>query len=417
MTRALHLAVALDGTGWHPAAWREASARPTEIFTARYWLDLVLAAERGGVDFVTIEDSLSLQSSVFAAPDDRTDQVRGRLDALLIASSVAPLTTRIGLVPTVTTTHTEPFHVATALQTLDFASEGRAGWRVQVSASSAEARHFGRRTIEPLDLEAYRRGEGEALMRELFDEAGEVIEVVRRLWDSWEDDAIVRDVENGRFLDGSKVHYTDFAGRFVSVTGASITPRSPQGQPPVTALAHATIPYELAAEHADLVYVTPHSPDDLERILAEVHDAEARLRDPVRPPLLVYADLVVLLEEQADAAENALRLLDDLAGAPLTSDALVVAGTPAALVERLLDGHRRGLDGFRLRPARLPADLDAIAGSVIPALEAAGVRAAAASDQSGASASGSAATLRDRLGLERPANLFTASTRPTEVRA
>jgi alkanesulfonate monooxygenase SsuD/methylene tetrahydromethanopterin reductase-like flavin-dependent oxidoreductase (luciferase family) len=448
MTRALHLAVALDGTGWHPAAWREASARPTEIFTAAYWLDLVLAAERGGVDFVTIEDSFSLQSSAFAAPDDRVDQVRGRLDALLIASSVAPQTTRIGLVPTVTTTHTEPFHVATALQTLDYASEGRAGWRVQISAAAAEARHFGRRDIEPLDLEAYRRGEGEALVRELFDEGGEVIEVVRRLWDSWEDDAIVRDVGSGRFLDGSKVHYTDFEGRFVKVKGASITPRSPQGQPPVTALAHATIPYELAAAHADLVYITPHTPDDLDRILAEVHDAEARLRDPGRPPLLVYADLVVLLEEQADAAENALRRLDELAGAPLVSDALVVASTPAALVERLLDGHRRGLDGFRLRPARLPADLDAITGAVIPALEAAGVRAAAvraaaastpsaesvasaasaisaASVRSAAttpfaasapfaasvpSAEGGTTTLRETLGLERPANLFTAAT-------
>lgn len=399
MTRNLHLAVALDGTGWHPASWREASARPAEIFTPGYWLDLVRTAERAGIDFVTIEDSFSLQSSLSAAPDDRLDQVRGRLDALLIASYVAPLTSRIGLVPTITTTHTEPFHVATALQTLDYSSEGRAGWRVQVSASPNEAALFGRRAIEPLDLDldAYRRGEGQQVVRDLFDEAGEVVKVARRIWDSWEDDAIVRDLDSGRFLDGSKVHYTDFEGRFFSVKGASITPRSPQAQPPVTALAHATIPYEFAAEHADVVYVTPHTTEQLDGILAEVHDAEARLRPPGRPPLLVYADLVVLLEAEAADAEAALVALDQLVGAPLTSDALVVAGTSAALVERLLDGHRRGLDGFRLRPARLPADLDAIANSVVPALEGAGVRAPAATEP---------ATLRDALGLERPANLF-----------
>ncbi len=414
MTRKLHLAVALDGTGWHPASWREPAARPRELFTAGYWLDLVRTAERAGIDFVTIEDSFSLQSSAFGAADDRSDQVRGRLDALLVASYLAPLTHRIGLVPTVTATHTEPFHVATALQTLDYASEGRAGWRVQVSSSPVDAALVGRRTVEPLDLEAYRRGEGQDAVRALFDEAGEVVEAVRRLWDSWEDDAIVRNVASGRFLDGDKVHYTDFEGRFFSIKGASIVPRSPQGQPPVTALAHTTIPYELAAAHADVVYVTPQSPEHLDAILAEVRDAEARLRPAGRPPLLVYADLVVLLDDTASGAEAELAALDERAGEPLSSDALVVAGTPAALAERLLDGQCHGLDGFRLRPARLPADLDAIADALVPALEAAGVRPASAAS------AGDGATLRDALGLVRPDNLFTtqaALSRGSEVPA
>ena len=87
----LHLAVALDGTGWHPAAWREEAARPAELFTPRYWTDLVAEAERGLLDFVTIEDSFGLQSSRYDGPDGRTDQVRGRLDAVLIAARVAPL--------------------------------------------------------------------------------------------------------------------------------------------------------------------------------------------------------------------------------------------------------------------------------------------------------------------------------------
>jgi hypothetical protein len=97
----MHLAVALDGAGWHPAAWREPRARPDELFTGRYWTDIIAEAERGLLDFVTIEDGFSVQSS-------RTDEVTGRLDAVLIAARVAPLTRHIGLIPTVITTHTEP---------------------------------------------------------------------------------------------------------------------------------------------------------------------------------------------------------------------------------------------------------------------------------------------------------------------
>jgi alkanesulfonate monooxygenase SsuD/methylene tetrahydromethanopterin reductase-like flavin-dependent oxidoreductase (luciferase family) len=126
----LHLAAALDGAGWHPAAWREPGARPGELFTAGYWADLAREAERGLLDFVTIEDALGWP----AAPGGgipaggRPDRVRGRLDAALLAARVAPLTTRIGLVPAVSTTHTEPFHVSAAIAALDYISSGRAGW-------------------------------------------------------------------------------------------------------------------------------------------------------------------------------------------------------------------------------------------------------------------------------------------------
>jgi alkanesulfonate monooxygenase SsuD/methylene tetrahydromethanopterin reductase-like flavin-dependent oxidoreductase (luciferase family) len=144
---ALHLAAALDGTGWHPLAWREPDARPAELFDARYWLDLVQEAQRGLLDFVTFEDGLSLQSDDRARPDARTDRVRGRLDAVLIAARVAPRTRAIGLVPTAIVTHTEPFHLSKAIATLDYISGGRAGVRVQVSRRGYEAAHFGRRAF------------------------------------------------------------------------------------------------------------------------------------------------------------------------------------------------------------------------------------------------------------------------------
>src|SRR5688572_22216067 len=104
-----HLAIALDGAGWHPAAWREPGARPRELFTPGYWLDLVTEAERAAIDFVTIEDSLGARSSHDTGPDHRADRVRGRLDAVLTAARVAPVTRHIGLVPTAVATHTEPF--------------------------------------------------------------------------------------------------------------------------------------------------------------------------------------------------------------------------------------------------------------------------------------------------------------------
>ena len=100
----LHLAVALDGAGWHPAAWQEPDAEPDRLFTPAYWVGLAKEAERGLLDFITIEDGLDLQSDTRFGPDERTDRVRGRLDAVLIAARVAPVTRHIGLVPTAITT-------------------------------------------------------------------------------------------------------------------------------------------------------------------------------------------------------------------------------------------------------------------------------------------------------------------------
>ncbi|MFE8030537.1 LLM class flavin-dependent oxidoreductase, partial [Streptomyces sp. NPDC057409] len=267
----LHLAVALDGAGWHPAAWRAPDARPAELFSAGYWVDLVTEAERGLLDFVTLEDALGQQSAAFHRPDERTDQVRGGLDAVLVAARVAPLTRHIGLVPTTNVTHTEPFHVAIGIATLDHAARGRAGWRPQIASRAADARHFGRRTTPQLTDEDVRDPESiAARLRPLFAEAVDVVEVARRLWDSWEDDAEIRDTATGRFVDRAKLHAVDFEGPHFSVRGPSITPRPPQGQPLVASLAHASTPYEFAAHASDLVFVTPHGPADARRVLAEL---------------------------------------------------------------------------------------------------------------------------------------------------
>ncbi|MEU1006558.1 LLM class flavin-dependent oxidoreductase [Streptomyces tibetensis] len=391
----LHLAVALDGTGWHPASWREPQARPREQFTAAYWADLVTEAERGLLDFVTIEDGLGPQSSHFLDPDERTDQVRGRLDAVLIASRVAPLTRHIGLVPTVVATHTEPFHISKAIATLDYVSTGRAGLRVQITARPNEAAHFGRRTVARID--AYDSPASLETVTDLFDEAADHVEAVRRLWDSWEDDAEIRDVATGRFVDRGKLHYIDFQGRHFSVRGPSITPRPPQGQPIVSALAHDTVPYRLVARAADVGYVTPHDAEEARTVVSRIR-AEQDVAGRASAPLHVFGDLVVFLDDDPAAARARRERLDTLDGRPYTSDAPVFTGTPSQLADRLLELHSAGLSGFRLRPAVVGHDLRAVTRGLVPELQRRGAfRRAYEAD-----------TLRGLLGLARPANRYAA---------
>src|SRR5579863_246103 len=300
-TNPLHLAVALDGAGWHPAAWREPDAEPGRLFTPGYWTGLVARAERGLLDFVTIEDGLDLQSDDRAGRDQRTDRVRGRLDAVLIAARVAPVTRHIGLVPTAITTHTEPFHLSKAIATLDYVSGGRAGVRVQVAGRADTAAHFGRREIPPLSVERFAEPDMQRVAADHFDEAADYVEVLRRLWDSWEDDAEIRDVATGRFVDRDKLHYIGFEGRWFAVRGPSITPRPPQGQPVVAALGHGPVPRRLIARSADVGFVTPRDRAGAAAIVAEIRAEQARA-GRADETVHVFGDLVVFLDDSAAAA-------------------------------------------------------------------------------------------------------------------
>lgn len=391
----LHLAVALDAAGWHPAAWRAPDARPRDLFSPHYWVDLVQESEWGLLDFVTVEDSLALQSTRRGEIDGRTDRVRGRLDALLIAARVAPTTSAIGIVPVVTTTHTEPFHVSKAVATLDYVSNGRAGLQARVSATELEARQFGRRLISNPPPNGARDSLDAALVNDLFDEAADFVDVVRRLWDSWEDDAEIRDVATGRFIDRDKVHYIDFVGPHFSVKGPSITPRPPQGQPLVSVLAHVPMAFQLAARSADLVYITPEDADGARSIVTAVRAHEAA-ENRHEPPLRIFADIVVFLDEDTVTAQQRKQSFDELDGKPLRSDALIFVGSAADLVELMLAWQAAGIDGFRLRPGAIPHDLEMITHEVVGGLQ----------DRSAFRHHYEDATLRARLGLPRPASRY-----------
>ncbi|MFD9378273.1 LLM class flavin-dependent oxidoreductase [Streptomyces sp. NPDC059999] len=380
----LHLAVALDGAGGHPAAWREPGARPEAVFTARYWADAVAEAEAGLLDFVTLDDGLALQSTSTDGPDGRTDLVRGRLDAVLTAARIAPLTRHIGLIPSVTTTHTEPFHISKAVATLDHVSRGRAGVHVQVSGLSYEERHFGRRAA-PLSG------------AELYEEAADHVEVIRRLWDSWEDDAEIRDVATGRFIDRDKLHYIDFEGRHFSVRGPSITPRPPQGRPVVSAVGAAAdgeAAHRLVALSADIGYVRARDTGEAAAAVAAIR----RAREAAGPaePLHLFGELTVFLDEDGPAATARKERLDALAG-HYEDDSEVFTGTPAQLADLLVERRAAGLSGFRLRPGVNAHDLPAITRGLVPELQRRGLfRTAYEAD-----------TLRGLLGLDpHPANRY-----------
>jgi alkanesulfonate monooxygenase SsuD/methylene tetrahydromethanopterin reductase-like flavin-dependent oxidoreductase (luciferase family) len=335
MTGHLHLAVALDGYGWHPQSWRATLASQPDVpsvLSGRYWAELAGTAERGLLDFLTIDDTLMPQPGRRERIDPR--RLAGRADAVLVAARIAPSTRHIGLIPVATVTHTEPFHTSKAIATLDYVSHGRAGWQARVSVTAHEAALFGRR---------------DGSQDNLFDEARDYVEVVRRLWDSWEDDAVIRDVTTGRYVDRDKLHYVDFTGKYFSVKGPSITPRPPQGQPVVAALAHAGPVYEFAAASADVVFITPTDDAAVRSILDEVRAAGGR-------ELKVFADVVVSFNGEAD----------------FRSDALVFAGSAEELVDMLLGWQRLGIDGARLRPTVNATDLRAIVDEVVPLLQRAG---------------------------------------------
>jgi alkanesulfonate monooxygenase SsuD/methylene tetrahydromethanopterin reductase-like flavin-dependent oxidoreductase (luciferase family) len=337
------LAAALDRHGWHPdagaapgAGAAEGRAAPTGIFDAGYWVDLAREADAARLDFITLEDTFGPPATGPARPE-----------AVLLAARLAPATRHVGLVPVATTTHTEPFHLSTALATLDWVSGGRAGWQVRVSTRPAEAALLGRRAPLPVG--------------DLLAEAADAVEVVRRLWDSWQDDAIIKDVATGRFVDRDRLHYIDFAGPYFSVKGPSIVPRPPQGQPVVAVLAHTPPVLDLAAGVADLVFVTP-----------------ARGEAPPPSPVRVVADLLVSFQP----------------GEVIESDAAVFAGTPEQLADLLADWHAAGARGFRLRPARLPDDLRVIGRRLVPLLRERGLW-----EPRGG-------RLRDRLGLGPAVNRY-----------
>jgi alkanesulfonate monooxygenase SsuD/methylene tetrahydromethanopterin reductase-like flavin-dependent oxidoreductase (luciferase family) len=360
----LHLAVEVDGDGAHPAAWRFSGRAPSAVLDAAALWDTAEAAETAGFTLATFADSP-------LRPGTGRDTA-GRLEAGVRAAYLSTRTNRIGLAPTLHTTTTEPFHLATQLASLDHASGGRAAWVVGATNSGDALATIGG---TPLPAPDRLRGE-----------VSDVIEVARRLWDSWQDDAVIKDRATGRFLDPERVHHVNFVGGSFSVIGPLITPRPPQGQ--VVVIAPETLG---VAGQIDIALVGGSD-------LADVTQRARQARQEGVP--LVFAEVEVLLDV-AEPATARLAALD--AASPWgTTDRLRHIGSAEQLTSALRQ-LATVVDGVRLHPAVLLVDLPVLAQRVLPAL---------AADQLHVPPS-PGATLRDTLGLPRPANRFPVASNAT----
>lgn len=348
------VAIELDADGAHPAAWRAAGHAPRTLLSPRRVAALVQAAERFGFTAASFDDA--------PVPPEHGPDVTARVDAVQRAAFAAAGTSAIGLLPSAHVVYSEPFHVATQLASLDWASHGRAGWIVTGGADARAAAALGRDLID--DAAAER-------------ERDDVIEVARRLWDSWEDDAVIRDAATGRYLDRDKLHYVDFEGPGFSVKGPSITPRPPQGQPLVVAPA--------GAAGVDVALVDGADAAQLER-------AADRARAGGAP--LVWAELEVVLDARGVRARQRLADLDVFTGWQPTTR-LRHVGTADELAE-LVGELSRFADGVRLHPAVLDLDLEELGRAVLPRLRRA----------IGFSSPRPGDTLRTSLGLGHPVNRY-----------
>jgi alkanesulfonate monooxygenase SsuD/methylene tetrahydromethanopterin reductase-like flavin-dependent oxidoreductase (luciferase family) len=351
----LVLGLEIDGDGSHPAAWRRAAHPPAALLDPGRLTRLAQRAERAGFAFATLDDDI--------VPPGADPDVVGRIGSIERAAYLSSVLSELSVVPVVSTTYSEPFHVSSQLASLDHLAAGRSGWVAAATDSAAAARAWGRPEVTS---PAGRRRE-----------AADAAEVVRALWDSWEDDAVIRDVASSRYLDRDRLHYVDFAGAGYSVKGPAIVPRPPQGQLVVLAAA-GLLPDDLA----DVTLIS--APD-----LAGVAAAAAASGTP-----RAFAEVEVALDTPAQAA--AQRVADLGAHGPWPDQGRLRYQGPAAGLVALLAELGEIADGARLHPLVLDEDLSVLSRLVIPPLIAGGQ----------VSRPLPGATFRDTLGLPRPASRY-----------
>ena len=442
-SRRMHLGLTIWPTGFHPVAWRISGARSDGNSNPALLQQAARTAERGLFDFFFIGDRLvGLTASQFAAPNEVL-----RPEALTLASNIAGVTERIGLITTINTTYSDPYNVARATATIDHLSRGRVGLNIVTGKNVEAARNFGRDQHWDND----RR----------YDWATEYIQVLRLLWDSWEDDARVADPVTGQFVDPERVHRIDFRGEFFSVDGPLNVERPVQGQLPIVNAGASERSRELGAEYSDLRF-TNSSQFGLAGARAYYADLKSRLpkygREPadqlIIPGMAIYVDeteraaqatystLQGLLEtgpagraqlskvlgtdvaeargdaplgdvvELAGLAPEASRLVEsarELYGRDRVTVAEVTAslvrnglfkevvGSPTQVADVLEEWFETGAaDGFMIFPPRVPHGIEAFVDLVVPELQRRGLH---HREYAGT-------TLRDHLGLRRPRNRF-----------
>lgn len=309
--RRLHLNVNILHSGFVPSAWRLADADPKAFMDVGHYVRVAQIAEAAKFDAVFLADNASIADQIDFRPITA-------LEPTVLLASIAAATSHIGLIGTASTSYNEPYNIARRFSTLDHVSGGRAGWNVVTTADLGSARNFNRDAV-PDHAERYAR-------------ALEFTDVVKALWDSWEDDAFVGDKTSGRFIDPSKVHPVAHRGSHFSVQGPLNLPRSPQGHPVLVQAGASGDGRELAARHAEAVFSASQS---FEESLAYGRDLKARAAALGRGPdaVKVLAGLTTIVgATEAEASRRRDELVDLI---PWSYSVTRLAGTLGVPPERL----------------------------------------------------------------------------------
>jgi FMN-dependent oxidoreductase (nitrilotriacetate monooxygenase family) len=433
MTRQLHLNAFLMTVGHHEAAWRLPESDPFAHVDVRHYVRLARIAERGKLDSLFLADSPVLWNSIGRRP-------AGGLEPTVLLTALAGATEHIGLIATASTTYNEPYNLARRFASLDHISGGRAGWNVVTTAGVDAARNF---NLDELPSH-----------RDRYERAAEFIDVARKLWDSWADDAPLGDKESGVWGDDTKVRPAAHAGRFFKVAGALNVPRSPQGHPLLVQAGSSADGRELAARYADAVFTAQQTLAEAQAFYADLkRQALAFGRDPdtvqilpgivpaigatTREALALEEELDRLIkpeyalrqlaqtlqvdpsslsldselpdglpeEDQIEGAKSRYTLIVDLARRErLTVRQLIgrlgggrghrtFAGTPVQVADAIEHWFENGAaDGFNIMAPVLPSGLARFVDEVVPILQERGLFRTAYEGT----------TLRDHYGLARP---------------
>lgn len=438
--RQLRLGAFMRPVSIHTAAWRYPGAFPDANFNFSHYQRFVQTLERGRFDAFFMADHLAVMNMPMDALK-RSATVTS-FDPLTLLPALAVVTEHLGLIATASTTYNEPYHVARKFASLDHISGGRAAWNVVTSANPHEAMNFGRE--EHLEHgERYRRA------REFFD-------VVTGLWDSWADDAFIRDVEAGVYFDPEKMHVLNHQGPYLSVRGPLNIARPIQGWPVIVQAGASEAGRQLAAETAEVIFGSANNLEDGRRFYADVkgrlsalgrsHDhlkilpgafvvvgdtvAEARAKkarlDSLVHPDSGVATLSVLLGHNVsrldldgplpelpdtNASKSSRQKLIDMAKRDHMTvrqlaqyvggsfGVLEIIGTPTMIADHMEEWlMTEGCDGFNIMFPYLPGGLDDFVDRIVPELQR---RKLFRREYEGT-------TLRENLGLPRPKNRFFA---------
>lgn len=279
--------------------WRFPSAK-RNLLSASYYIDVSRILEQARFDLLFFADILAIPTRLEGSLDS---QLRYgalgamRLDPIVVLSLLAGSTTRLGLAATVSTTYSEPYGIARAMATLDHMSGGRAAWNIVTSFQEAEARNFGRHD-HPSHAERY-------------DRADEFLEVVCKLWNSWDADALVLDIDTPIFADPSRVHPINHKGRWFEVDGPLNVPRSPQGRPVFIQAGASDRGRDFAARWAEVIFVTHASLESAKSFYADMKQRVVKFgRDPSQVKIL--PGIRPIVGETRAIVDEIVRILDGL---------------------------------------------------------------------------------------------------------